>query len=85
MFHDLYVQNDTLLLANVFGNKCRQIYQRDPAYFYSAPGLACEECLKKTEAGLELLADINVLLIVEKDIRGKMCHTIRWYAKANNK
>ena len=80
------MQNDTLLLANVFENfcnKCRQIYQRDLAF--SAPGLACEACLKKTEAELELLADINVLVMVEKDIRGKMCHTIDWYAKANNK
>ena len=42
-YHDLYVQSDTLLLADVFGNfrnKCIEIYELDPAHFLSAPGLA---------------------------------------------
>ena len=41
--HDLYVQSDTLLLADVFEsfrNKCIEIYGLDPVYFLSAPGLA---------------------------------------------
>ena len=39
-YHDLYVQGDTLLLAEVFGNfrdKCIEIYKLDPAHFLSAP------------------------------------------------
>ena len=47
-YHDLYIQNDTLLLANVFEsfcNKCIEIYELDPAHFLSAPGSAC---LQKT-------------------------------------
>ena len=39
-FHDLYVQSDTLLLADVFENfrnKCIGIYELDPAHFQSAP------------------------------------------------
>ena len=42
-YHDLHVQGDTLLLADVFENfrnKCNEIYELDPAYFLSAPGLA---------------------------------------------
>ena len=42
-YHDLYVQTDTLLLADVFEKfreKCIEIYGLDPSYFYSAPGLA---------------------------------------------
>ena len=42
-YHDLYVQCDTLLLSDVFENfrnKCTEIYEFDPAYFLSAPGLA---------------------------------------------
>ena len=42
-YHDLYVQSDILLLADVFENfrdKCIEIYQLDPAHFLSAPGLA---------------------------------------------
>ena len=41
--HDLHVQGDTLLLADVFENfrnKCNEIYELDPAYFLSAPRLA---------------------------------------------
>ena len=42
-YHDLYVQSDTLLLADVFENfrnKCLEIYELDPAKFLSAPALA---------------------------------------------
>ena len=41
--------------------------------------------LKKTEVKLELLTDIDMLLMVEKGIRGGICHAIHQYAKANNK
>ena len=34
---------------------------------------------------LDLLADIDMLLIVEKSIRGGIFHSIYEYAKANNK
>ena len=42
-YHDLYVQNNPLLLADVFENfrnMCLEIYDLDPAKFLSAPGLA---------------------------------------------
>ena len=48
-YHDLYVQNDTLLLADVFENfrsKCIEIYELDHSHFLSAPGLAWQACLK---------------------------------------
>ena len=35
------------------------------------------------EAQLELLTDIYMLLMIEKRIRGGICHAIHWYA--NNK
>ena len=41
-YHDLYVQSNTLLLADVFENfrnMCLEIYELDPAKFLSAPGL----------------------------------------------
>ena len=34
----------------------------------SAPGLTWEACLKKTEVELELLTDIDMLLMVEKEL-----------------
>ena len=85
---DLYVQSDTLLLADVFENfrdMCLKEYELDPANFISLPGLAWQACLKKTNIELELLTDYNMLLMVENGIKGGICHSIHRYAKANNK
>ena len=87
-YHDLYVQCDTFLLADVFENfrnKCIEIYELDPAHFLSAPGLAWQACLKKTKVELESLTDIDMLLMVEKGTRGGIFQVIHSYAKANNK
>ena len=87
-YHDLYVQSDILLLADIlekFRNKCIEIYEVDPAHFLSAPGLAWQACLKKTEETLELLTNVDMLLMVEKGITGRICHDIHMYAEANNK
>ena len=87
-YHDLYVQSDTLLLADIFENFRNmfiKVYELDPAHFLSRPGLAWQACLKKTEVKLELLTDVDMLLIVEKGIRGRISHAIHRYVKANNK
>ena len=87
-YHDLYVQCDTFLLADVFENfrnKCIEIYELDPAHFLSAPGLAWQACLKMTKVELELLTDIDMLLMVEKGTRSGICQAIHRYVKANNK
>ena len=87
-YHDLYVKRDTLLLADVFEffrNKCIEIYELDPTHFRSAPGLAWQACLKKRELELELFADSDMLLMIEKGIRGRICHAVHRYAKVNNK
>ena len=64
---------------------CLEIYELDPVYFVSAPGLAWQACLKKTEVKLELLTDYHMLLMVEEGIRGGMCRSTHRDAKANNK
>ena len=87
-YHDLHVQSDTLFLADVFENfrlMCIKVYELDPAHFLSAPGLASQACLKKTKVKLGSLMDVDMLLMVEKGIRGGICHAIHRYAKANNK
>ena len=53
--------------------------------FLSAPGLAWQPCLKKAKAEIELLTNIDMLLMVEKGIRGGICQLIHRHAKANNK
>ena len=48
-YHDLYVQFDTLVLADVFENfrnMCLEIYELDPARFLTALGFAWQEALK---------------------------------------
>ena len=74
-YHDLYVQSDTLLLADVFENfrnMCIEVYEF-PALFLSLPGLAWQACLKKTNIKLELLTDYDMLLMVEERTRGGIC------------
>ena len=68
-YHDLYVQTDTALLADIFENfrnLCLKEYELDPAYFYTTPGLALEASLKITNARIETLTDIDMLLTYEK-------------------
>ena len=66
-------------------NNCIEIYELDPAHFLSAQGLAWQACLKKTRVRLKFLIDIDMLLMVEKGIRGGIWHAIHRYAKENNK
>ena len=49
-YHDLYVQSDTLLLADVFKNfryMFLKEYELDPAHFLLLPGLAWQACLNQ--------------------------------------
>ena len=80
-YHDLYGQSDTLLLADVFNNFRNMCF--DPAFF-SAPGLARQGALKRNKVNLDLLTHIDMLLLVEKVIRGVICHAIYQYGKADN-
>ena len=78
-YYVLYVQSDTLLLADVFensGNICLKRYEVDPGHFPTAPGLALQAVLKKTQVRLDLLTDIHMLLMVEIGIRRTICHAI---------
>ena len=87
-YHDLYVKSDTLLTADIFENfrnNCIEIYELDPAHVLSATGLAWQAGLKKIGVKLELLTDIDMLLMVEKGIKGGICQVIHRYTKANNK
>ena len=54
-------------------------------YFFSNPELLWQAALKIDKVKLDLLTNTDVLLMVEKDIRGGMCHSIYQYAKAKDK
>ena len=73
------------MLANVFENfrnMCLEIYELEPAKFLSAPELTWQAALKNTKVKLELLPDIHMLLMLEKGIRGGICHSTYKYAKS---
>ena len=87
-YHNLYNRVDVLLLADVlenFRDICIKNYKLDPAHYYTAPVLAWDASLKVTEVKLELLANIDMLLMVEKGIRGGVSMISNRYGKANNK
>ena len=71
----MYLERDILLLADVFESfrkMCLEIYELDPVKFLSAPRLDWQAALKNTRVKLELLTDIDMLLMVEKGIRGRL-------------
>ena len=79
-YHDLYVQSDTLMFADVFQNfrnKCIEIYELDPTHFLSALGLAWQACSNKTEVELELLTNNDRLFMAENGRRGGTSQAIK--------
>ena len=86
-YHSLYNETDVLLLADVFDNFrniCMENYKLDPSHYYTAPGLSWDACLKMT-VKLELISDIEMLLMIEKGIRGGVSMISNRYGKANHR
>ena len=87
-YNKLYNKVDVLLLSDIFEkfrNICYNKYNLDPAHYYTAPGLARDAALKKTEVELELLSDPDMLLMFENGIRGGVSTVVTRYGKSNNK
>ena len=86
-YHDLYLTQDVLLLADVFEKfrkSCRDFYNLDPAHYFTAPGFAWDAMLKMTDVELELLPEKDMYLFLENPNGGISMISHR-YAKANNK
>ena len=72
-YHDIYLETDVMLLADVFETFRRSImkkYKLDPAHFLTAPGLSWVACLKMTRVQLELFTDPDISIFINISIIG---------------
>ena len=86
-YHKLYNLSDVLLTADVFENFtniCMNHYELDPAWYVSAPGLACDAALNITKVQLELPSDSDMLLMIESGIRGGIATISHRHARLSN-
>ena len=68
-YHLTYLKCDVLLLADVFENFRKtslETYGLDPAHYYSAPGLAWDALLLCSKIQLDLITDLRVLDLLER-------------------
>ena len=83
----MYNLSDVLLLAVIFENFrniCMNHYGWNPAWYFSAPGLAWDAALKITKVRFELLSDPDMLLMIGSGIRGGIATISHRHDKANN-
>ena len=60
-------------------------FEIDPAHNVSAPQMAWDAMLKKTDATLDLITDPSMYQMIEGGMRGGVCMISKRYARANNK
>ena len=86
-YHDLYLETDVLLLADVFMNytiMCLQDDGLDSSHYVSAPEMFNDSLYKSSGAELKLMTDMDEYLMVENGIREGMTMVSHRYAKSNN-
>ena len=84
-----HLKCDVLPLADVFENfrkTCIEYCKLDPTNNLTAPGLAWDAMLLQTKVKFDLINDVDVLSMMERQKRGGLCFVgSKRYVKANNK
>ncbi|XP_053209828.1 uncharacterized protein LOC128393656 [Panonychus citri] len=86
-FHDIYLKVDVYLLAAVFENfrgTSIEFFNIDPPHHWSAPGLTWAAALKTTCINLTLFSNLDMLMMIEKGIRGGLTMVSKRHVVANN-
>ena len=86
-YHDLYLRSDVLLLADVFDNfreLSLNIYELDPANYYTAPGLAWDAALLMSGVQLDLFTEQDMHLFIENGLRGGMSTAVHRYSNVSD-
>ena len=80
VYHDLFVQSNTLLLADIFEkfrNICLKIYELDwSCKIHFSSWIIKGSSFKNTKVKLDLLTHVIMLLMVQKGIRGEICQKL---------
>ena len=87
-YHDHYLKNVILLLADVFEkftSMCLKFYKLDPCHYFSSPGLSWDTMLKMTRIKLEQISDIDIFLFVVKELGEGISYICKRLNEANNK
>ena len=87
-YSDLYMKTDIMLLTCVFETfreTCHKTYGLDPAHYYTIPGYTWDCMLKYTGCSLETIQDVDILLFIERAIRGGVSQCCNRFSEANNK
>ena len=87
-YHDHYLKNDVLLLADVFEkffDTCLKFYELDPCKYFSSPRLSWDAMLKMTGVKLEKILVIDKYLFIEKELRGGIFYIAKRCAEAKSK
>ncbi|KAJ8973246.1 hypothetical protein NQ317_005459 [Molorchus minor] len=87
-YSDLYMKTDIMLLTSVFETfreTCHKTYKIDPGRHFTLPGYTWDCMLKYTGCKLETLQDVDMLMFIERGIRGGISQCCNRFSQANNK
>ena len=86
-FHDLYMESDVMLLADIFErfrSDSLKNYGLDPAHFATSPGLSWHACLKMTKIRLDIIRDPDMSMFIDRSGHGGVSKARNTYLRANN-